>query len=303
MECNTGGLKMVELELEKEKKDYTKLILGVSGAMVGIFVLLAVAYMVGGITLPYEPVDYLVFALISFMGPIGFYKSRQAKNIEEIEKRLPDFLRDVAEAGRFGMTLADSIVVASEGRYGKLTPEIKKMAAQISWGVPASEALRLFTKRVKTPMVERMMLIVIKASDAGGAVADVLSMVAHDARENMIKKQQRKIEMSTYLAVIYISFLVYIVTIIILNATFLPKMQEAGQAVAEGAQAAGITNLPTPLEVELIPAIQLVFYLSVIAHGAGDGIMAGVLQTGRISEGMKHASIMLLMGFLMLRVL
>ncbi len=294
---------MVELEMGKEKKDYTKMILGVSGAFVGIFVLLGLAYMVGGITLPYEPVDYFVFALMSFMGPIGFYKSKQAKKVEKIEKRLPDFLRDVAEAGRFGMTLADSIVVAAGGRYGDLTPEIKKMAAQISWGVPASEALRLFTERVKTPMVERMMLIVIKASDAGGAVADVLSMVAHDARENIIKKQQRKIEMSTYLAVIYISFMVYIVTILILNTTFLPNMQEAGQAVAEGAAAAGITNLPTPLEIELIPAIQLVFYLSVVAHGAGDGIMAGVLQTGRVSEGMKHAFIMLIIGFLFLRVI
>ncbi len=294
---------MVELEMGKEKKDYTKMILGISGAILGIFVLLGIAYMVGGITLPYEPVDYFVFALMAFVGPIGFYKSKQAKEVDEIEKRLPDFLRDVAEAGRFGMTLADSIVVAAGGRYGALTPEIKKMAAQISWGVPASEALRLFTERVKTPMVERMMLIVIKASDAGGAVADVLTMVAHDARENIIKKQQRKIEMSTYLAVIYISFMVYIVTILILNATFLPKMKEAGQAVAEGAAAAGITNLPTPLEIQLIPAIQLVFYLSVVVHGVGDGIMAGVLQTGRVSEGMKHAFIMLIIGFITLRVM
>jgi len=32
------------------------------------------------------------------------------------------------------MTLADAIVVASAGRYGELTPEIKKMAAQIGGG-------------------------------------------------------------------------------------------------------------------------------------------------------------------------
>src|SRR5205809_7893433 len=37
------------------------------------------------------------------------------------------FRSDVAEAGRFGMTLADAIVVSSSGRYGKLTPEIKKI--------------------------------------------------------------------------------------------------------------------------------------------------------------------------------
>jgi hypothetical protein len=100
--------------------------------------------------------NFLVFALLAFIGPIGFYKARQAANIKAIERRLPDFLRDVAEAGRFGMTLAEAIVVSSRGRYGKLTPEIEKMAAQIRWGVPATEALRLLTERVKTPAVGRI---------------------------------------------------------------------------------------------------------------------------------------------------
>src|SRR5207253_3019611 len=83
------------------------------------------------------------------------FLAKRQREIKQVERRLPDFLRDVAEAGRFGMTLADAIVVSSSGRYGKLTPEIKKMAAQITWGVHATEALRLLATRVKTPMVER----------------------------------------------------------------------------------------------------------------------------------------------------
>ena len=48
--------------------------------------------------------------------------SHKYKKIKEIEDRLPDFLRDVAEAGRFGMTLAEAIKVASRGRYGRPDP-------------------------------------------------------------------------------------------------------------------------------------------------------------------------------------
>jgi hypothetical protein len=73
--------------------------------------------------------NFLVFAILAFIGPIGFYKAKQASNVKAIERRLPDFLRDVAEAGRFGMTLAEAIVVSSRGRYGKLTPEIEKIDA------------------------------------------------------------------------------------------------------------------------------------------------------------------------------
>ena len=177
--------------------------------------------------------------LMAISGPYGFYTTRKFKQIKEIETRLPDFLRDVAEAGRFGMTLAEAVKVASRGRYGGLTPEIRRMAAQIDWGVPAAEAMRLFSERVDTPLVKRMMSIIIKANDAGGNVADVLTMVAHDARETMLSQDERKIAMATYTVVIYVAFMVFIATIFILNTTFLPKMEEAGQPVAEGAEAAG----------------------------------------------------------------
>src|SRR5205823_3320294 len=99
------------------------------------------------------------------------------------------------------MVLADAIVVSGGGRYGKLTPEIKKMAAQITWGVPATEALHLFATRVKTPMIERVVAIIVKSSDAGGDVADVLTMVSHDTKENQLTEDERRIAMSTYIAV------------------------------------------------------------------------------------------------------
>jgi len=164
---------------------------------------------------------WLIVATLGFIGPYGFFLAKKQREIKQIERRLPDFLRDVAEAGRFGMTLADAIVVSGGGRYGKLTPEIKKMAAQITWGVPATEALRLFATRVKTPMVERVVAIIVKSSDAGGDVADVLTMVSHDTKENQLTEDERRIAMSTYIAVIYISFMVFLVTIWILNVTFL----------------------------------------------------------------------------------
>ncbi|MFO7619171.1 MAG: type II secretion system F family protein [Thermoplasmata archaeon] len=246
--------------------------------------------------------NFVFIGLGIMIGPYAFYSSKKQQNTKDIEKRLPDFLRDVAEAGRFGMTLADAIVVASSGRYGKLTPEIKKMAAQIEWGVPAGETLRLFSERVNTPLVRRVVTIVVKASDAGGSVADVLSMVAHDTKEEQYSQAERNLQMSTYLAVIYISFFVFLVTIIILNLTFLPKIRIAGTNVAAAAEAAGIEGGigGASLDVSAIPAIQICFFLAVMAHAIGDGIMAGVLQTGSIADGMRHSVILLILGFLIL---
>jgi len=285
-------------QLNLRRQDYSKLLLIIG--IVGLVICMVIAFVeiAEVVNTGLEWIYWIMLGLMFLSGPYGFYMSWQYKKTQEIENRLPDFLRDVAEAGRFGMTLAQAIRVSSRGRYGRLTPEIQRMAAQIDWGVPASEALRLFAERVNTPLVKRMVSIIIKANDAGGSVADVLTMVAHDARETIINFNERRISMATYTVVIYVAFGVFLATIFILNTTFLPNMEEAGQQVNEQAIEAGVTNLPATIQSEIIPTVQLIFIVSVAIHAFGDGILAGVLQDGKIANGLRHSFIMLLIGFL-----
>jgi archaeal flagellar protein FlaJ len=293
---NKGVLDVNQLYLKQGNYTKTLFIIGILGLVIcGI---IAVLTAIGNINLGLTWVYWVMIGLMIFSGPYGFYASWRAKRIKDIENRLPDFLRDVAEAGRFGMNLAQAIKVSSKGRYGSLTPEIQRMSAQIDWGVPVSEALRLFSERLDTPLTKRMVSIIIKANDAGGSVADVLTMVAHDARETMINENERRISMATYTVVIYVSFAVFLATIFILNTTFLPNMKIAGAQVAESAANMGITNMPNSIQVGVIPEIQMIFVISVAIHAFGDGILAGVLQDGLISNGLRHSFIMMLIGFL-----
>ncbi len=243
--------------------------------------------------------DFLVLGLLVFMAPYGFSMSAKLRRISKIEERLPDFLRDVAEAGRFGMTLPDAIVVASGGRYGLLTDEIKKMASQLEWGVPVATSLRLFEERVPTPLVRRVVSIVTRANEAGGNVADVLTMVAHDTRETQLEAQARQISMLTYVTVIYIAFFVFLVTIYIMAAVFLPQMITAGEGISGSSaiQASGAITL----QFTFVPILFLAFMVAVIVHAVGDGIMAGILYNGRIAEGLQHATIMLAAGWAIMR--
>lgn len=302
---------MANPELEKarvrlyQKADRQRAILATSTVLMFLFGFVAFLNGIGSVSLPFRAgqsnverfLYWFVVAALAFVGPYGFYLAKKHREVKLIERRLPDFLRDVAEAGRFGMTLAEAIVVSSGGRYGKLTPEIKKMAAQITWGVPATEALRLFAKRVKTPMVERVVAIIVKSSDAGGDVADVLTMVSHDTKEHQLTEDERRIAMSTYIAVIYISFMVFLVTIWILNVTFLPKMLEASASLSEGdAALVGASPLAQNL-AQVVASIKVAFFIALIVHAIGDGILAGVLDTGKIPNGMRHSFVMLLIAF------
>ena len=282
------------------------LLIGGAVAAVVLWVIAAMNYF-GSLTITLAPgeatganpmIDFLVLGILVLIAPYGFAMTSKLRRISKVEERLPDFLRDVAEAGRFGMTLPDAIVVASTGRYGLLTDEIKKMASQIEWGVPVAQALDLFEQRVPTPLVQRVVSIVTRANEAGGNVADVLTMVAHDTREAQLAQQARQISMMTYVTVIYIAFFVFLVTIYIMCATFLPQMITAGQGVStSGLSSSGGVNLA----FGFVPALFLAFLVAVIAHAVGDGIMAGVLVNGRIAEGLQHATIMLAVGWLIMR--
>ena len=244
--------------------------------------------------------DFMVLGLLAIMGPYGFLMASKLRRISKIEDRLPDFLRDVAEAGRFGMTLPDAIVVASRGRYGLLTDEIKHMASQLEWGVPVATALRLFEERIKTPLTSRVVSIITRANSAGGNVADVLTMVARDTREVQLSNEARRITMLTYVTVIWIAFFVFLVTIYIMAAVFLPQMVLAGKGISGGGGALANSGAVT-LSFGYVPILFVAFLVAVIVHAVGDGIMAGVLMNGRICEGLQHATLLLIIGWAMMR--
>ena len=55
-----------------------------------------------------------------------FYVSERFRKIDEA---FPDFVRDLAESRRAGMTFTKAIMYSSKGNYGLLTPEIQKIAS------------------------------------------------------------------------------------------------------------------------------------------------------------------------------
>jgi flagellar protein FlaJ len=129
-------------------------------------------------------------------------------------------------------------------------------------------------------------------------------MVSHDAKETILTDEERGVTMQTYVLVVYIAFFVFIATILILQGQFLPKMEEAGATVSEQAAKQGVGEIPgVSIQTDIIPSVSFVFLLSVLVHAVGDGILAGVIQKGSIAMGLRHSFIMLLAGFLSLRIL
>jgi len=245
------------------------------------------------------PLDFVVLIVLIVSGPYPFYEQGRLKKIERIEERLSDFLRDLAVSNRFGMTLADSIRKASSGNYGKLTPDIKKMATQIDWGVPATDAMEMFAERVGTPLVKRAMAIVVKATGAGGDVSDVLNATAKNIKDIQLINIGRKMEMGSYKAVIFTAFFVFLAVVVIMNSCFLPAIEASGGG---GIGAEGVEGAATQQAGMSVEDVKFIYLGAALVQGFGDGILVGLIETGKIVNGFRNSFILVLLAYLILCV-
>ncbi len=240
--------------------------------------------------------DVFVFALLIAIVPLAALDLKETLRVSSIEASLPNFFRDVAGMNDSGMTLPHAIHIVSEGEYGALTPHIRKLDTEMSWGVPFVEAIRRFGKAVNTPLAERSVDLIAHASSAGGDVSEVLRAAAHDAYEFFNLKSERRNGMMIYMIIIVMSFFVFLFVIGVLSSTFLTTMAEAGEAVA-GAGSSSQTFMGT---VDLFLYNRL-FSHSALIQGFFSGLAAGVMGEGRVLAGLKYAAIMVLIAWVAFR--
>lgn len=231
-------------------------------------------------------IDFLIIGVIIFTGIYGIYEFLRLRRVRKIDERFPDFVRDLAESRRAGMTFTKAIMYSSRGNYGLLTPEIKKIANQISWGSSVENALRAFAKRVNTRLITRTISLIIEASRSGGNVADVLDAASKDARELKLMDGERRAGMLSYVAVIYVSMGVFLLIMLVLCKSLIPAMTGQG---SEGL--AGVMGKSSAITRDDIT--QLFFYATLF-QSAGMGIVTGVFEDGKAISGVKHMFIMIL---------
>jgi len=240
-------------------------------------------------------IDYIVFGIISLFLPYGIYGYRRDQIRARVEEKFPDFLRDLAEYWKGGLSMTVAIQTLAKGEYGNLNDEVNKMSSQISWGVSFGEVLEMFTERVTSPIVTRAVRMVDEANRAGGKISDILLAASFDAREIKALETERRQEVGSYVTVIYASFFVYLGIILVLASTFIPAIVDSSAATG-GSGSMSIGNL-TIREMNEV-WISTVFLYSLMVQGIGMGMAAGFMSTGKLYSAFSRASFLLLIGWL-----
>jgi len=240
--------------------------------------------------------NWFGFGIFIMIYPASVFWEKQMKALNEVEEKFPDFLRDLAEYWKGGLSMTVAIQTLANSEYGALNDDVKKMANQISWGIAFEIVIHQFAERVGTPLVKRAISLITEANRAGGKISDILVTAANDSREIKFLEGERARVISSYIAVIWVSYMVFLLVIIMMGKIFIPAIagSNAGDSGDEGG--ASIGNM----QIRSIDALFFitVFYYGVTMQALGNGTMAGLMATGRITTGFKIAGQMIVVGLL-----
>ena len=244
--------------------------------------------------------DYIIFAGIAIMFPYGYFAYRRDMERTRIEAKFPDFLRDLAEFWKGGLSMNTAVETLAKGEYGFLNDEVHKMSTQLSWGVSFGEVMEMFSERVSSPVVTRAVRMVDEANKAGGKISDILLAASYDVREIKALETERGQEIGSYLAVIYMSYVIYLLIIIVLVATFVPAIVSSGAATAStGSLTIGNLKIRSLNQIW----ISTTFYYSVLIQAVGMGMTGGFMATGKLYSGFIRSSLLILIGWAVFEIM
>jgi flagellar protein FlaJ len=242
--------------------------------------------------------DFIVFGVLSTIGPIGFYNHLRAKKKKEIEEQLPDFLREISSSTSSGMTIFDAIKSAAGGDHGRLTPELQRMVAQLSWGISVKDALDNFAKRINTDTVKRMAITVNKALEIGGNTSAVFNAAAKEIDQAKRVEQQRKTEMSLYSIVIFISFFVFLAVVLIIDKTIFQAIFDLQGEISTGEAIAGTALAIKEIDPDVM---KIMFFSFVLVQSVGGGLLGGFMMDGKVSSGVRFGFVLVLVSFVIFK--
>ena len=249
----------------------------------------------------------LTEAGILILGVYAVVYEIQKRQAKSIERAVPDFLDRFASVNDAGMSIIESFERIKDSDLGGLNAELDRTWQDIKWGSDVETALRRMDRRIASPVVTRAVTLATNAMETSDDIAPVLEIAADEARSSQVLSRQRRQTMLTYLVVIYVAFLVFLGIMAALMISFIPAIEDVIAQMAEntdGAQApGGGLGLVGQTEALNISGYEAVFFHVTLVQSICSGLVAGQLGGGSIKDGVKHATIMLCITYIVFMIL
>lgn len=264
--------------------------------------------------------NIIIIAIFAAVLPYFLYRYSRFLWIKSLEEQFPNFIRDMADAIRSGMSFTDAIKLISKNSYGKLSEEVVKMNNRLSWGTPLLRVLDIFTERTKdSKLIKEAMNILEESYNSGGNIASTLDSVTDDilvikdaeAERNSMVREHVLIMYGVFFMFLAISVMIVMIMVPMINSQPVIETPEGSPISSPFSSSTlfinpcqGFTGFPCALFGSVCTLFDAgtgvgcyyisLFFLVVIIQGIFTGLIAGQLGENSVIAGSKHSMIMVL---------
>jgi len=236
----------------------------------------------------------LIFGILVGIVPLTIHQLKQVQRRDNIDRNMPMFLLALLSSVQSGTNLIKAIEQAAERNLGALTPELKNLRANISWGTPIEDAFGNFAERTGTRVSRRVTVLLEMAMKIGGDVSENLEMIQKHVSEMQNIEKGRKSALQPYTYTIYISFMVFLAVAVLLTTSFFSEMEKVQEGLL--ASGSGTDGLFGSLATMDIGKMESALFNMAIIEAVFGGLAAGKIGAGSYVAGTKHVVAMIVIA-------
>ncbi|MGY5150376.1 MAG: type II secretion system F family protein [Candidatus Nitrosopumilus sp. bin_68KS] len=242
----------------------------------------------------------LIFGILVGIIPLTVHQLKEVQRRDSIDRNLPVFLLALLSSVQSGANLIKAIEQAGERNLGALTPELKNLRANISWGTPIEDAFENFAERTGTRVARRVTVLLEMAMKIGGDVSENLEMIQKHVSDMQNIEKSRKSALQPYTYTIYISFAVFLAVAVLLTTSFFTEIEKVQEGLlASGSGTQGLFGSLASMEIEKLESA--LFNMAIIEAVFG-GLAAGKIGSGSYVAGTKHVVAMIVISVIAFNV-
>jgi flagellar protein FlaJ len=262
----------------------------------GILVLLLLTGFFGMIQTPLDfikgiidlPTAVAITLIISVVPPAVVHSRISGRRLS-IEHGIANFLRDLTEVRKTGLSPEKCIENLSDRDYGEFTKELKKMSSDLSWGTPMRKVITDFVKRTKSWMSQIVMFLLLEAVDVGGGTIAMIESLARFNTMTQEVEKEKRMNVRPYLLMPYFCAILLVATTLMTLIFTTQTVTMAGPSTP-GAKGPDINFLT------------LIFTVSVITHCYLIGLVAGKISEESLAAGFKHSALLVLIAIVAAKI-
>lgn len=211
--------------------------------------------------------------------PAAVFQFMQSRKRQAAEKMIPSFVLDLAEVRKTGLAPEKCIEQLANRNYGELTKHVKRMASQVSWGVPLNKVLKDFGKDVNSWFVVSIGFILLEVVEVGGGTTTLFNGLADFTQRTRDLEKERRSMFKPYIFLPYIGAILTIASTVMIITMMTSQLAELAP---EGTSIVQVSNNTGMLMDVMINAA--------IFQGWLMGLVGGKMAEWSLGAGYKHAS-------------